>query len=117
MRVLVIDDTEAVRRLLGVLLPLSGHQVVGEAADGASGVEQARRLRPDAVVVDGHMPVMGGWEAAGVIHRTVPRTRIVMFSADDPPRTGEEGDIDAFVAKLSGADAVVDALSALETAR
>jgi DNA-binding NarL/FixJ family response regulator len=64
VRVLIVDDSEAVREGLRMVIdPTPGFEVVGEAGDGASGVAEARRLRPDVVLMDVRMPDLDGIEA------------------------------------------------------
>jgi DNA-binding NarL/FixJ family response regulator len=64
IRVVVADDQEIVRTGLTMILNAQpGIEVVGEAADGRSAVELARRLRPDVCLFDIRMPGMDGIEA------------------------------------------------------
>jgi DNA-binding NarL/FixJ family response regulator len=58
--VLVADDQELVRTGLCTILERSGLDVLGEAADGRAAVREARRLRPDVVLMDVRMPVLDG---------------------------------------------------------
>ena len=61
IRVLVADDHPIVRSgIVGILADADDLEVVGEAADGAEAVAQARRLRPDVVLMDLRMPVLDG---------------------------------------------------------
>jgi DNA-binding NarL/FixJ family response regulator len=63
-RCLIADDQAMVREgFAAVLNAQDGLQVVGQAADGAEAVRQARQLRPDVVLMDVRMPVMDGLEA------------------------------------------------------
>lgn len=64
MKVLIADDQHLVRSGLKMILEAHGFHVVGEAADGASAVQQALALRPDVCLFDIRMPVMDGLEAA-----------------------------------------------------
>ena len=81
IRVLVIDDDESVRALIARLIgEQADMQLVGEASNGKVGVAVAQRTRPDVVVIDGMMPVMGGVEAMRLIIAALPGTRIVGFS-------------------------------------
>ncbi|NAZ78342.1 response regulator [Kineococcus sp. T13] len=64
VRVLVVDDERLVRAGFRMILSTEPDlEVVGEAADGAEAVAQARRLRPDVVLMDVRMPRVDGIEA------------------------------------------------------
>jgi DNA-binding NarL/FixJ family response regulator len=58
-------------------------EVCGEAADGSSGIEQARALKPDIVLLDITMPRVNGLAAARVIRRDVPRAKVIILSQYD----------------------------------
>ncbi len=78
-RILVVDDSELVRRGIGHLLSQhEGWEVCGEAADGQETITKARLLGPDVVVLDFAMPVMNGIEAARQIHKERPNTAMVL---------------------------------------
>lgn len=84
MRVVLVDDEEPVRALLGITLGLQPGQhftVVGEAVDGCDAVEVCTRTHPDCVVLDLLMPRMGGMEAIPLILERSPESKIVVFSA------------------------------------
>jgi DNA-binding NarL/FixJ family response regulator len=55
-------------------------EVVGEAGDGVEAIEQAKRLRPDVVLMDLHMPRRGGVGATREITATLPRTRVLVLT-------------------------------------
>ncbi len=57
-RILVIDDGDWVRNIIGIFLEHAGFAVCGEAADGVEGIEQAKKLKPDLIVLDLAMPRM-----------------------------------------------------------
>lgn len=82
MRVLIAEDEALIRMDLREMLVEEGHEVVGEARDGAEAVELARRLRPEVVFMDVKMPNMDGIEAAGVIteERIAPVVMVTAFS-------------------------------------
>ena len=68
IRVLIVDDFAIVRQGLRTFVGLDPEfEVVGEAADGAEGLSQARRLRPDVVLMDLLMPEMDGVTATQLI--------------------------------------------------
>ena len=58
-RILVVDDSAVVRRMLGLVLGDAGHEV-SFAVDGQDGLETARAARPDLIISDLEMPVMDG---------------------------------------------------------
>lgn len=59
-RILVIDDSRAVRSLVKMMLPESCEVI--EARDGEEGLQRMREARPELVVLDFLMPILGGWE-------------------------------------------------------
>ena len=64
IRLLLVDDQEMVRAGLRLILSAEDDlEIVGEAPDGRAGVEAARSLAPDVVLMDVRMPVMDGIEA------------------------------------------------------
>jgi DNA-binding NarL/FixJ family response regulator len=62
--VLIVDDHAGFRASARALLGADGFEVVGEAADGQSALEQARRLRPQVVLLDVRLPGMDGFAVA-----------------------------------------------------
>jgi two-component system, response regulator PdtaR len=82
VRILVVDDHDATRRILSSFLAHEDNfTICGEAADGVQAVEQARNLTPDAIVMD---PKMDELSAASIIHRENPSTQIVIISLKVP---------------------------------
>lgn len=99
---LVIDDNEDIRRYLAMMLAAQFR--VAAAANGADGLEQARKLRPDLIVCDMMMPVMDGMACLKAIRRDeeIGCTPVVMLTAcalDEERIAGYEGGADAYIAK------------------
>jgi two-component system, NarL family, response regulator NreC len=92
IRLLLADDHALVRQSLKTLLEEEGFQVVGEASDGQSALEQARALEPDIVVMDIGMPTRNGLDAARAIRLSCPETKIIVVTQHE-----EEGFIAAAV--------------------
>lgn len=85
VRILIVDDSEPVRRGIQTLLASrKGWFVCGEAADGLQAVNQAKSLRPDLIIMDVSMPSMNGLDAAETILREVSESRILIISQNDP---------------------------------
>jgi NarL family two-component system response regulator LiaR len=87
IRILVVDDHIVVRKgLIAMLETEPGMQIVGEAANGAEALEQARKLIPDVVLMDLVMPVMDGIETTRKIKQEMPSVNILVltsFSTND----------------------------------
>ncbi len=85
----MVDDQELFRRGMTMLLGVEpGIEVVGEAGDGAEGVELAISAAPDVVLLDVRMPKQSGIEACRAIKEAAPATKIVMLTSSD-----EEADL------------------------
>src|ERR1700724_583133 len=72
LRILIVDDHEAVRSGLRTLLSSSELTISGEACDGLEAVEKTGQLRPDLVLMDVSMPRMDGIAATRIIRREMP---------------------------------------------
>jgi DNA-binding NarL/FixJ family response regulator len=82
IRILLVDDHAMVRRGMRGFLELHDDlEVVGEAADGASAVEQAALLAPDIVVMDLLMPGVDGIEATARIRAANPAVEVVAITS------------------------------------
>jgi DNA-binding NarL/FixJ family response regulator len=101
-RVLIVDDDARFRALARALLEASGYTVADEAADGEQALDAARRLRPDAALVDVQLPDTNGLALARQLAERDPRLRIVLTSTDPtlvaPAALAESGAL-AFVPK------------------
>jgi DNA-binding NarL/FixJ family response regulator len=96
VRIAVVDDHALVRDGVASLLAAWGHEVVGQADDGAAAIALVERTRPDLVLMDVRMPGTSGLEATAVIHARWPETAIVMLTVSE-----DEGDL--FTAIKNGA--------------
>lgn len=81
IRVLLVDDSVVIRRIVGVLLDKDpGLEVVGTAADGKIGLAKIPQVSPDVVILDVDMPVMDGLETLRRIKLHFPELPVIMFS-------------------------------------
>jgi DNA-binding NarL/FixJ family response regulator len=120
IKVLIADDQAMVREGFGALLAAQPDMlIVGDAADGAAAVTQARSLRPDVVLMDIRMPVMDGLEATRRLQDGPKILILTTFDLDDyvyaALRAGASGFLlkDAPAADLINAVRVVAAGEAL----
>ncbi len=114
VRVLIADDNPIIRRIVRSTLQANPHfEVCGEAENGAEAIEQAKKLKPDVVVLDISMPVLNGFEAAREIKKTVPESAIVILSQNADRRFVEVAKkigAQAYVAKTKAGEALVGAV-------
>lgn len=85
-RLLIVDDHKIVRAGIASLLKDSW-DICGEAENGKEAVDKVLELKPDLVLLDLSMPVMGGTEAARQIRRLSPATKIIFLSMHDSETT------------------------------
>ncbi len=98
LRVLLVDDHSLFRKGIAALLASREDvQVVGEASNGLEGIERARELVPDVILMDIGMPRCNGLEAVRVIKQEMPHVHIIMLTVLDDDRN-------LFAAIKNGAD-------------
>jgi two-component system chemotaxis response regulator CheY len=80
LRILIVDDSETVRRITRTILRSRKWAVCGEADDGVSGVQKFHNLRPDVVLLDLSMPDINGIEAARLMSAADPTVPLILFT-------------------------------------
>jgi two-component system chemotaxis response regulator CheB len=84
IKVLVVEDSPVVREfLVHILGSDAGIQVVGTAPDGGEALDAVRRLCPDVITMDIHMPKLNGLEATRRIMETAPTPIIIVSGSED----------------------------------
>ena len=83
LRILLAEDDITARETLTEVLEALGYDVVAAVSSGVEAADRAREMKPDAVLLDVHMPDGSGIEAAEVISRTLPGIAVILFSGDD----------------------------------
>jgi DNA-binding NarL/FixJ family response regulator len=85
IEILLVDDHPHVRRILRELIETHDDlMIVGEAANGEEAVLFAAKLKPTAVVMDVHLPVLNGVAATTLIKVNNPFTVVIGLTAGDP---------------------------------
>jgi DNA-binding NarL/FixJ family response regulator len=108
--VLIADDHQLLRQALRRAMEDAGLVVLGEAGDGAEAVQLVDELRPELVIMDVTMPVLGGIEATRRLHAAHPELPIVVLTMHDEDSLREEAlraGASAFLTKDSSMQEVV----------
>jgi CheY-like chemotaxis protein len=114
-RVLLVDDHNDSRKLLGMMLRLSGHDVL-EAGDGGAAVSLAVSEQPDVAIVDIALPGIDGYEVARQL-RAHPGTRSMVlialtgFGYEEDLRCAIEAGFDVHLVKPVEAARLAEALA------
>ena len=105
LKVLVVDDTDHVRRMLADMLELDGFEVVGQAASGDEAIALAGKTEPDVIIMDYKMPDMDGLTAARTIREARPEQSIILYTAyldADLEAEAKEAGIAMCIGKVQG---------------
>lgn len=112
--VLLVEDHVVVRQGLCALLREAGDiEVLGEADTGRQGIQMAKQLQPNVIVMDIAMPMLNGLEATRIIMREVPGARVLMlstYSEDSYVRQVMEAGAAGYLVKHSAADDLLTAI-------
>ena len=117
IRVLLVDDHEVVRRgVRSLLAARTDFEVCGEAVDGQDGVEKAKLLKPDVVVMDVSMPRLNGFDATRSILNVLPDIGVLILSQHESPEIIKQAFLvgaRGYVVKSSIADQLESAVEAV----
>jgi DNA-binding NarL/FixJ family response regulator len=117
-RILIVDDNPQVRTALRICLQMHrSWEVCSEAENGQDGVELARQLKPDIVLLDYAMPNMNGVEAARLISASMPQCGLIlftMFASKQLSTLAQAAGVRAVVSKgVGGVDALVQVIETI----
>jgi DNA-binding NarL/FixJ family response regulator len=113
-RILIVDDSALIRQgLRRFWEDQSDWEVCGEAENGLAGIEQAKLLHPDIVLLDLSMPVMNGLDAARELKHLMPHVHLVMFTSfygTEVQRAAVEAGIAVIASKSRGLQSLAVAM-------
>jgi len=101
LRIVIADDEPIIRLDLRKTLENMGHQVIGQAGDGARAVDLARELKPDIVILDIKMPELDGIDAAKVVttEGIAPVLLLTAYSQKDLVDRAKDAGVFAYLVK------------------
>lgn len=81
--IVIVDDHAGFRACARRLLESEGYRVIGEAADGESGLQTARELEPELMLIDVCLPDIDGFELAARVSALEPAPTVILTSSRD----------------------------------
>ena len=112
-KVLIVDDNDLMRTLLRGILRSESCLVVGEARNGAIGLELVEKTYPDVVFLDVVMPEMDGLEVLQIIKDRYPRVKVIMITGNPSVENVQDsihGGASGFIVKPFNTARVLDTL-------
>jgi DNA-binding NarL/FixJ family response regulator len=92
IKVLLVDDQTLIRQGIRLLLEIEPDiQVVGQAADGRTAIEQVEVLNPDVVLMDVRMPEMDGVAATRILNSSHPEVKVIILTTFEDDETVFDG--------------------------
>ncbi|MBM3903625.1 MAG: response regulator [Thaumarchaeota archaeon] len=82
-RVMIADDSDAIRMVLQDILSIGGHEIVAEAQNGAEAVEKYPQANPDVLLLDLAMPKKDGLTVVKEVMANHPNAKIILITASD----------------------------------
>jgi DNA-binding NarL/FixJ family response regulator len=101
-RILIVDDSERMRRVIRAIIRSRDWSVCGEAEDGRAGIRKFQKLKPDLVVIDLAMPDINGIQTAKRMSLLNPKVPLVLFTVletDHLEKAAREAGVCAIVPK------------------
>jgi DNA-binding NarL/FixJ family response regulator len=116
-RVLIADDSEAMRRVLrNFIAEQPGVEVCALTANGIDTIDVAMALQPDLLILDVKMPGLNGVEVASVLRKSLPSAKTVLFTMYGhlfSPTLASAVGADLVLAKTEGLPALAKAVQSL----
>ena len=81
-RVLIVDDSTVMRKIVSQILKSEMYDIVGEAANGQEGLDMYKEFKPDLITLDINMPVKDGLTALEEVLEFDPQARILMLTSE-----------------------------------
>lgn len=120
MRVIIVDDNAAMRKVLAALLTGAGHQVLGVFEDGNGLEERVRELVPEVVCLDYNLPGRDGLSLIKVIHAEWPQIDVIFITASSESGIEEkaaDAGASGFIRKPFGQTQIINELRAVDETR
>ena len=86
-KVLIVDDSATMRKIIEQILKSEMYDICGEASDGDEALEKYKELNPDIITLDIHMPKVSGIQALSEILKFDPNAKVIMLTSEGQKET------------------------------
>lgn len=120
MRVLIVDDNVAMRKVLSALVVSAGHEVVAALEDGNGLEGRVTELQPDVVCLDYALPGRDGLALVAAVHQVRPQADVLFITASSDPGVEQKAadvGVSGFLRKPFGQQQIIDELRVVEETR
>lgn len=117
-RVMIADDSDAIRLVLQDILSIGNHEIVAEAVNGADAIEKFSQVVPDVLLLDLAMPKKDGLTVVKEVMAKHPQAKIILITASDNQNVINEClklGASAFISKPFDFDYVLKLISSISS--
>ena len=86
-KVLIVDDSATMRKIIEQILKSEMYDICGEASDGDEALERYKELNPDIITLDIHMPKVSGLQTLSEILKFDPKAKVIMLTSEGQKET------------------------------
>ena len=86
-KVLIVDDSATMRKIIEQILKSEMYDICGEASDGDEALERYKELNPDIITLDIHMPKVSGLDTLASILKFDPKAKVIMLTSEGQKET------------------------------
>lgn len=115
-KILIADDSDAIRLVLKDILSIGDHEVLAEATDGAEAVDFYQKHNPEILLLDLAMPKKDGFTVVQEVVKYDPNAKIILITASDDQKVIErclEHGASSYISKPFDFNAVLESIKKL----
>jgi two-component system chemotaxis response regulator CheY len=115
-KILIADDSDAIRLVLKDILSIGKHEIIGEATDGAEAVDFYKQHNPQILLLDLAMPKKDGFTVVKEVMAYDPTAKIILITASDDQKVIQQcldGGASSYISKPFDFNGVLESIKSL----
>ncbi|MGY5143719.1 MAG: response regulator [Candidatus Nitrosopumilus sp. bin_32a] len=115
-KILIADDSDAIRLVLKDILSIGEHEIIGEATDGAEAVDFYKQYNPQVLLLDLAMPKKDGFTVVREVIAYDPTAKIILITASDDQKVIQQcldGGASSYISKPFDFNGVLESIKSL----